>query len=319
MNVLIAEDTRAIRMIVAATVANAGHEAIEAGNGCEAVHAFKESDSVDLIIMDAEMPHMDGFEATRIIRDYQQDDWVPIIFLSGHDEDDYIQRALDTGADVYLSKPINAVQLLGQIKALERIADMKSKLREINGELQSVNRVLENMARLDGLTQIANRRSFDERIDVEIARCFRNQAPLSLLICDIDCFKQYNDTYGHLAGDGALQKVAKAIDKCFHRATDLVARYGGEEFVVLLPDTNAEDAYRMTEKMIEAIAGLGIPHKASKADVDRVSISIGVACAGGSVEMNKQELIERADAALYQAKETGRNQAVLSSEEECHE
>lgn len=315
MNVLIAEDTRAIRMIVAATVANAGHEAIEASNGCEAVEAFKENDKIDLIIMDAEMPHMDGFDATEAIRTYNEDDWVPIIFLSAHDEDDYIQRALDTGADVYLQKPINSVQLLGQIKALERIVNMKSKLHGLNTELQNVNRVLENMARLDGLTQIPNRRSFDERIEVEIARCYRNQSPLSLMICDIDCFKQYNDTYGHLAGDQALQKTAKAIEGSFHRATDLVARYGGEEFVALLPDTHVEDAYRMTAKMISAVESLGIPHKTSKAEVDRVSISIGVASANGQESLTKQELIERADEALYQAKEGGRNQAVLSAKE----
>ena len=319
MNVLIAEDTRAIRMIVAATVANAGHTAIEAANGCEAVQAYKEQDGIDLIVMDAEMPHMDGFEATQVIRGYNEDNWVPIIFLSAHDEDDYIQRALDTGADVYLKKPINSVQLLGQIKALERIALMKSKLHEINSELQNVNRVLENMARLDGLTQIPNRRSFDERIDIENARCFRNRDSLSLMMCDIDCFKQYNDTYGHLAGDSALKKVAKAIEGTFHRATDLVARYGGEEFVVLLPDTHVKDAYRMSKMMIDAVNELAIPHKANKADVEHVSISIGVASASGDIFLEKGELIERADEALYQAKEAGRNQAVLSTKEECHE
>ena len=318
MNVLIAEDTRAIRMIVAATVANAGHEAIEVSNGCEAVHAVKDSGDVDLIVMDAEMPMMDGFEATRIIRDYNEEDWIPIIFLSAHDEDDYIQRALDCGADVYLQKPINAVQLLGQIKALERISDMKSKLHDINAELQNVNRVLENMARLDGLTQIPNRRSFDERVSVEIPRGLRNKSPLSLMICDIDCFKQYNDTYGHHAGDTALQKVAKALDASFQRATDLVARYGGEEFVVLLPDTDVRDAFRMTNSMIKAIEDLAIPHKSSKA-VDRVSLSIGVASANGSEELSVQQLIERADEALYEAKETGRNKAVLSNKEECYE
>ena len=318
MNVLIAEDTRAIRMIVAATVANAGHDAIEVGNGCEAVHAVKDSGDVDLIVMDAEMPLMDGFEATRIIRDYTAEDWVPIIFLSAHDEDDYIQRALDCGADVYLKKPINSVQLLGQIKALERIADMKSKLRDMNTELQNVNRVLENMARLDGLTQIPNRRSFDERVEIEIPRGLRNQSPLSLMICDIDCFKQYNDTYGHHAGDTTLQKVAKALDGSFQRATDLVARYGGEEFVVLLPDTDVRDAFRMTRTMLKAVEDLGIPHKSSKA-VDIVSLSIGVASANGTENLSVQELIERADEALYEAKETGRNKAVLSRKEECYE
>jgi len=132
MKVLVAEDTRSIRMIIVANVTAAGHTAIEAANGSEAIAAFKAADDIDLIIMDAEMPEMDGFEATRLIREYTQANWVPIIFLSGHEEDDYIQRALDEGADVYLNKPINTVQLLGQINALERISDMKAKLDEMN-------------------------------------------------------------------------------------------------------------------------------------------------------------------------------------------
>lgn len=318
MKVLIAEDTRSIRMIIAATVNNAGHEVIEASNGCEAVQMLKATDGIDLIVMDAEMPHMDGFEATSIIRKHNDEDWIPIIFLSAHDEDDYIQKALDVGADVYLQKPINAVQLLGQIRALERIVIMKTKLHEINGELQNVNRVLENMARLDGLTQIANRRSFDERIEVEIARCHRNGSNLSLMMCDIDCFKQYNDTYGHLAGDTALKKVARTIEENFNRATDMVARYGGEEFVVLLPDTSVEDAYRMAESMLSAVLKLQIPHKASKA-VDTVSISVGVASSNATTPLSIEELISRADVALYKAKKDGRNCAVLSAKEKCDE
>jgi diguanylate cyclase (GGDEF)-like protein len=316
MNVLIAEDSKSIRMIISAHVKNAGHETIEVGDGLEAVSAFKNSGKVDLVVMDAEMPKMDGFEATRQLREFTRDNWVPIIFLSGHEEDDYIQRALDVGADVYLKKPISTVQLLGQINALERISDMKSKLHETNAELQTVNRILESMAKMDGLTQIANRRSFDERIDVELSRCFRTRSPLSLMMCDIDCFKQYNDTYGHLAGDTALKQVAKAIESSFHRATDMVARYGGEEFVVLLPDTEVQDAYTMSAKMIEAIESLAIPHKTTKADLNRVSVSIGVASANGNADFGKTELIELADQALYAAKQSGRNCAVLANSNE---
>jgi diguanylate cyclase (GGDEF)-like protein len=304
-------------MIVCATVAHEGHETVEAVNGVEALHRFKELDDIDLILMDAEMPEMDGFEATSAIRSYSDDDWVPIVFLSAHDEDDYVQRALDTGADVYLKKPINSVQLLGQIRAMERISNMKARLSEINQELQNVNSVLESMAKIDGLTQVSNRRSFDERIDVELARCRRNRSPMSLILCDIDCFKQYNDTYGHLAGDNCLKKVAKAIDKSFGRATDLVARYGGEEFVVLLPDTALKDAFNKAQSMLTAVTDLSIPHRTSKA-IEKVSISIGVSCADGYEQLEKAELITRADEALYKAKENGRNQAVLArTEGEC--
>jgi len=275
---------------------------------------FKEAGDIDLVLMDAEMPEMDGFEATCAIRKFAEDDWVPIVFLSAHDEDDYVQRALDTGADVYLRKPLNSVQLLGQIKAMERIAAMKARLSEINQELQNVNAVLESMAKVDGLTQVNNRRSFDERIEIELARCRRNRSPLSIILCDIDCFKQYNDTYGHLAGDNCLKKVAKAIEKNFGRKTDMVARYGGEEFVVLLPDTGPEDAYRMAGQMLESVTGLEIPHRASKA-LDIVSISIGVANADGTEEMTKADLISLADGALSNAKENGRNQALLATTE----
>ncbi|MCB1643974.1 MAG: diguanylate cyclase [Pseudomonadales bacterium] len=310
MKVLVAEDTRSIRMIVGATVTEAGHQVVEACNGDEAIRLYKEMNDIDLILMDAEMPGIDGFEATRAIRDYSEDDWVPIVFLSAHNEDDYVQRALDTGADVYLQKPINSVQLLGQIRAMERIAAMKARLSEINHELQQVNSVLESMAKIDGLTQVSNRRSFDERIEIELARCKRNQSPLSIILCDIDCFKQYNDTYGHLAGDNCLKKVAKAIERNFGRATDLVARYGGEEFVVLLPDTPVEDAFKKAESMLTAVTDLKIPHRKSVAH-DFVSISLGVACMYGEKDTSRTDLISKADEALYQAKENGRNQAQL--------
>lgn len=312
MKVLVADDTKSMRMLIALTVQQAGHEVIEAANGAEAVSACKEH-NIDLIVMDAEMPKVDGFEATKTIREYMDDDWIPLIFLSVHSEDDYIQRALDNGADVYLRKPINSVELQGQIKALSRIADMREKLHELNQELQTVNRVLESQAKVDGLTQIANRRTFDERIKIEIARCFRNKIPLTLMLCDIDCFKQYNDTYGHLAGDTCLKKVAKTIESKFSRATDLVARYGGEEFVILLPESEEDISFEMGTEMLDLVRGLRIPHKTSRA-ADHVTISVGLVTMRGEENLTPAEAIERADGALYKAKETGRNQVLKASD-----
>ena len=313
MNVLVVEDSTSTRKLVAASVRAAGHAVFEARDGLEAVDAFKNSESIDLIVMDAEMPNMNGFEATKTIREYTQSDWVPIVFLSAHNRDDYIQRALDTGADVYLKKPISVAQVLGQINALERIIEMKSKLDMVNRELQDANQALKQMARLDGLTQIPNRRTFDERIEIEVARSSNATTPLSLMMCDIDCFKQFNDSFGHLAGDTTLKRVAKAIESSLDHDTDLVARYGGEEFVVVLPDTPIHSAFKVANRMIKAIANLGIRHDPALAPVDRVSISIGVACAAGQTPMTPNELIEKADKALYQAKETGRNRAVMST------
>lgn len=312
MNVLVADDTKSMRMLIAMTVQQAGHNVIEAENGAEAIAACKEH-NIDLIVMDAEMPVLDGFDATKAIREYMDDDWIPLIFLSVHSEDDYIQRALDCGADVYLRKPINSVELQGQIKALSRIAAMREKLSELNQELQTVNRVLESQAKVDGLTQIANRRTFDERIKIELARGYRNKVPLTLMLCDIDCFKQYNDTYGHLAGDTCLKKVAKTIESKFNRATDLVARYGGEEFVILLPESEEDISYKMGNDMLDLIRDLRIPHKASRA-AKYITISAGLVTLRGEDNVTPAQAIEAADGALYKAKETGRDQVIKASD-----
>lgn len=303
MRVLVADDSKSLRMMISKTVLDAGHEVIEAVDGNEAVCRFTEEE-IDLVVMDAEMPNLDGFAATAGIREVDRSYWAPVIFLSGHTEDDYIQRALDLGADVYLRKPLNSVELIGQIKAMERISEMQKELR-------AMNEVLEGLAHKDGLTQLYNRRSFDERLDVELARCYRNQLGVSLLLGDIDCFKLYNDTYGHQAGDTCLQKVAEVIKGSFNRATDMAARYGGEEFVIILPETGEEVAGKMAAMMLEKIEALGIEHKASLAK-DVVTMSLGTAYYGGEGPPNAKELIEAADKALYQAKESGRARVVQS-------
>lgn len=312
MRVLVAEDAVSVRQLVASTVRAAGHEVVEAANGKEAANAFATHAPIDLVVMDAEMPEMDGFEATRMIREAAHEHWIPIIFLSSHREDDYIQRALDVGADVYLRKPVNAVQILGQIKAMERISEMTSKLDNVNHELQALNQKLRRMACLDGLTQIPNRRAFDERLGEEVQRVQREKTELSLLICDIDYFKQFNDCYGHLAGDTTLKRVAKAIEGCLDHTKDLAARYGGEEFVAVLPGASSEDALRVSQEMIDAVARLKIRHSMSRASVDCVSVSIGIATVDHQSLEGPQALIGLADDALYQAKENGRNQAVAS-------
>ncbi len=259
---------------------------------------------IDLIIMDAEMPLKDGIEATRDIRAICGEDWIPIIFLSGHTEDDYIQRALDSGADVYLRKPINAVELTGQIRAMSRIADMKDKLEELNV-------ILRNQADRDGLTKIANRRVFNERLDYDLKHNYRSKMPLSLALCDIDYFKTYNDTYGHLAGDNCLKKVARTLQRSFKRETDLVTRYGGEEFAILLPDTPIEAASAVLEKMLANLHALDIPHSASSV-ADHITLSVGLVTSQGTSGFSPDAFIQRADDALYQAKGKGRNQIVVA-------
>lgn len=174
-------------------------------------------------------------------------------------------------------------------------------------ELQQANEKLLEQARTDALTGIANRRYFDETLDLEIRRAGRSEnAPLSLLLCDIDHFKLYNDTYGHIAGDQCLQRVAAVIASIFKRAGDVAARYGGEEFAVILPATDAENAYKIAERLRQAIWNTAIPHTASRT-VDHLTLSIGVATMEPGSMMTAQQFTNSADEALYAAKANGRN------------
>jgi diguanylate cyclase (GGDEF)-like protein len=173
-------------------------------------------------------------------------------------------------------------------------------------------------ARIDGLTQIANRRRFDEYLLQEWGRHIRMQQPLSLLLCDVDHFKLYNDGQGHQAGDECLKSVAKALSGCY-RAGDLVARYGGEEFAMVLPQTNRAGAVQVAERVRAAVAAAVLPHTASPV-CDRVTVSIGVACITPQPHgpADARTLVEQADRQLYLAKHLGRNQVSYEDEENTH-
>jgi two-component system cell cycle response regulator len=170
-------------------------------------------------------------------------------------------------------------------------------------------------ARIDGLTQIANRRRFDEYLIQEWGRHIRIQQPLSLMLCDVDHFKLYNDRYGHQAGDECLKNVAKAINHCF-RTGDLVARYGGEEFAMVLPHTHCAGAVQVAERVRSGVAAAALSHVASPV-ADHVTVSIGVACRTPQPKdaANSRTLIEEADRNLYLAKHRGRNQVGHPDEE----
>jgi two-component system, cell cycle response regulator len=174
---------------------------------------------------------------------------------------------------------------------------------------------LQRLANIDGLTQIPNRRCFDRVLQQEWKRLRREQAPLSLILCDIDFFKLYNDHYGHLAGDDCLKQVAQAIQQSVHRPADLAARYGGEEFAVILPGTSAEGAFQVAAQIQAALAKLSLPHGRSL--VSRtVTVSMGVATLTPALEFSPEELIGAADRALYSAKSEGRNQ-YCSNQQVC--
>ena len=183
---------------------------------------------------------------------------------------------------------------------LEELVNNKTR------ELTEANLKLEELANVDGLTGISNRRIFDEVLDREVNRAIRKKSVISLIMCDIDYFKLFNDHYGHVSGDDCLRKLAGCLQKIFMRATDLAARYGGEEFAVILPDTDLTEAKVMAEKLIESVEQLSIPHEYSKIS-DHITISVGLACVKPVKDYFPEDLIKKADKALYGAKGKGRN------------
>ena len=176
------------------------------------------------------------------------------------------------------------------------------------GELQKANERLKMLSVMDGLTKIPNRRRFDEYLDAEWQRHYRDKKPISVVLCDIDFFKLYNDNYGHQAGDDCLQKVAKSINDSAQRSTDLAARYGGEEFVLVLPNTDADGAMAVSETVRSNIMNLKLPHAKSKV-CDHVTLSLGVATMIPNADNSAEALVELADEGLYESKENGRNQS----------
>lgn len=214
----------------------------------------------------------------------------------------YLENNLMENA--FTSKHQHALELLSSQAAISLV---NARLYEsLERKVQERTEELRRMSMKDGLTGISNRRSFDERLAVELRRGLRSQAPLSLLMIDIDHFKLYNDAYGHFQGDDCIKAVARSLAGVVSRPSDLVARYGGEEFAILLPETDVDVAVRVAESCLKALAELGIPHACSTAG-DFVSLSIGVCTLVVTPEATPSTLITRADQALYQAKRAGRN------------
>lgn len=269
--------------------------------------------TVDLVLMDYDMPEMNGTEATRRLKADARLHDVPVIMITSQTDEESLKAAFDAGVTDYVSKPPSPVELLARVQSALRLKSemdqRRAREREVLSlveQLQQANHRLENLAALDGLTGIPNRRKLDETLDVEWRRSTRTQSSISLLMMDVDFFKRYNDTYGHLAGDECLKRIARALEGGVRRTGDFLARYGGEEFAAVLPHTDLAGACAVGQTLRAAVEALGIPHEASDTAVI-VTISVGAA----STTVDRRELgslIAAADEALYQAKSQGRNQ-----------
>ncbi len=273
-----------------------------------------------VILQDLVMPDIDGMTLVRFYKANVSTKDIPIIVLSSKEDPKIKSEAFSYGASDYLVKLPDQIELIARIRAhaknylmqLERDAAFFA-LREMKKQLEKSNRKLEKLSMLDGLTGIANRRHFDSSFEEEYQRARQTQSPLSLILIDIDYFKLFNDTYGHQPGDDCLKQVASVLENECKKSTDLAARYGGEEFVILLPDTSAENALLVANRIREHINQLQIEHESSDTS-NCVTISQGISCLLPNGVISSEELLERADKALYSAKENGRDQVVVDAE-----
>lgn len=263
-----------------------------AKSGTKALEILESPNDIDLILLDIEMPDINGYDVCKRIKNNETIRNIPIIFITERTSQEDEEYGLNLGAIDYITKPFNNAIVKLRIK---NYLNLKIK-----------NDMLEKLSMYDGLTNIRNRRFFDETFEKTFNEIKRDKKSLAVLMIDIDFFKPYNDNYGHGQGDETLRKVAKALEKTIKRPSDFVARYGGEEFVILLKNIDKTGLQTVAKNLLEAIRELKITHEYSKVE-DFVTVSIGVSYCSCPDEITKTELLLKADEALYNVKNSGRN------------
>ena len=263
-----------------------------AKSGTKALEILESPNDIDLILLDIEMPDINGYDVCKRIKNNETIKNILIIFITGRTSQEDEEYGLNLGAIDYITKPFNKAIVKLRIK---NYLDLKIK-----------NDMLEKLSMYDGLTNIRNRRYFDETFEKTFSEIKRDKKSLAVLMIDIDFFKPYNDNYGHGQGDETLRKVAKALEKTIKRASDFVARYGGEEFVILLKDIKKDGVEAVANNLLNAVRELKITHEFSKIE-NYVTVSIGASFYNSNSDITKLELLLKADETLYSVKNSGRN------------
>jgi len=288
--ILIVDDERVNRAVLS-TVLNDDHQVILAKSGEQALERLGIDAGIDLILLDVLMPDMDGYEVLRRIKQNDATKDIPVMFITALNTIGDEERGLNLGACDYIGKPFSPAIVKARVSNLLRFVRQR--------------KLLETLAGRDGLTEIPNRRAFDQALTQEIGRSERSGQAFSLALLDIDYFKQFNDIYGHARGDEALKAVARAITSALRRPADIAARYGGEEFALVLPDAGPGGAYEFAETIRRAVEDLSMRHEGS-AVAPHVTVSIGgITCSGAARDASA--LLAAADQQLYEAKRSGRN------------
>lgn len=319
MAIVIVDDTKFSLEVLKSFLTTAGYADVIAVRSAKELYQLVDGYTdrgiveIDLILMDIVMPEVDGIEACRNIkkREWLRD--VPVIMVTATTEKEDLQMAFSAGAMDYIKKPLERTELLARVRSAlslkHETARRKAReieLLEVTRQLKAANELLQSLSFLDGLTGIANRRHLDQELLLESRRAQRENTSLSLIMIDIDYFKAFNDTYGHLKGDDCLKIVASSLKKTLKRPGDFAARYGGEEFVVVLPNTDEVGAAIIAEELRANIESESIAHLNSLC-ADHVTVSLGVVTRLSEQDVSPEDLILAADRALYRSKHEGRN------------
>jgi diguanylate cyclase (GGDEF)-like protein len=319
-NILIVDDKLDNLRVLSTILTEEGYQVRKALNGQMALIACQ-TKQPNLILLDINMPEMNGYEVCERLKANPETSNIPVIFISVLDEVTDKIKGIKMGAVDYITKPFQFQEVMARVQNQLTIQRLQIELDKQNAlllseterrtkaeiALQEANQKLHELVWSDSLTQIANRRYLDDYLQREWQRAAREKISLSLLLCDIDYFKSYNDTYGHLAGDACLKRVAQAINSAVRRPADLVARYGGEEFAVVLPNTTFEGAVRVAKNIQLYLEKLKIYHPESGVN-KYLTLSIGIAASIPSHHFSPETLLADSDRALYAAKLRGRNE-----------
>jgi two-component system cell cycle response regulator len=297
LKILVAEDSRYYQRILQDTLSNWGYTVVLAKNGVQALERLKEKDGPKLAIIDWMMPEMNGLELCKKVRETLDNSYIYLIFLTANSNKEDMIKGLEAGADDYITKPFNELELKFRLKNGERILNLENRIMQL--------------ALTDPLTGLLNRRAFVDRLVSEIARYKRLGQPLSLIMVDLDNFKKCNDIYGHLVGDEVLKHVAKCFSQ-FLRKYDFIGRYGGEEFVICTPGVDASVAYTIAERLRKSMKHVNIQQEEGEPLQLYITASFGI-CELSDKIKDVYDLTKEADEALYQAKANGKDQVVIKN------
>ena len=311
MNILIVDDAPEVRLILKKVLEKQGHTVTTACDGEEAWTLFSSTRAFQIIISDWMMPNLDGLGLCKRIRQEAYSKYTYIILLTGMSGKTNLISGIAAGADDFATKPINSEELEVRLRSAKRILDLEKSLAKQNEALELANNKLQSMATIDGLTGLYNRRAFQENLEESLRFSRRANQKISLLMIDVDFFKSFNDTHGHIKGDTALKTVASTLKES-SRNSDFVARFGGEEFSVILPNTDQEGAMRCAEELRRAIEESHWPDRKVTISIGATTIQYKQVKGEPDSEVPTEiitQVLDEADKALYQAKETGRNSA----------